>query len=679
MTVRQSLVLAVFLGSVLGASRLGAQTTLVSKTPVHDPAWSYLWERGARISAAEAGSRFARGEFTPGRASGAAFGFSSDAVWLAVQLRNTGPHRDWHLLVDYPILDRVAFLEPGGGLLLESGDSLPYSTRMVEHRAFVLPLDLPPGGQRTVLIRVSSRSSLTVPLSVERTSHLAAEQDRTTLIHGLLLGLMLVMAVYNAFVFLSTREPAYILYVAYILSIAVFNAFFSGIGGRYLLPESPALANGLHSLFGGFALTFGLGFAYAFLDAGRAFPKGRYALLFFLGVAILATVTAPFVGNVGTNFLTLVMFGVMNVTAVVSLKRGLRAARFFLLAWSGYTVLAVLWVLAAQGVLASRTIFEFGLSAGASLEVVLLSLALADRINLLRREREEALGREIQTKKRLVDSFSRFVPVQFLRELGRESVEDVTLGEAARRRLTILFSDIRDFTALSEQMDVEDNFRFLNAYLGRMGPIIQERQGFIDKFIGDAVMALFTSADQALAAGIEMLRALREYNTHRAGQGYPPIRLGVGLHTGTVMLGTIGSFSRMDSTVIGDAVNLASRIEGLTKRIGLPLLLSSEVLADLPPDARFGIREVASVRARGKKQLTHLYECWDHELPEAQERRQDLAPVFERALEHFRRREFEAACTAFEEGLQRCPSDPPSLAYLERCRQLVARGLTGAT
>ncbi|HYO06762.1 MAG TPA: adenylate/guanylate cyclase domain-containing protein, partial [Phototrophicaceae bacterium] len=158
---------------------------------------------------------------------------------------------------------------------------------------------------------------------------------------------------------------------------------------------------------------------------------------------------------------------------------------------------------------------------------------------------------------------ARFVPREFLRFLKIESIVDARLGDSVQAEMTIMFADIRSFTSLSESMSPQQNFDFINSYLSRVGPVIRQYNGFIDKYIGDGIMALFPNrAEDAVQAAVEMQHQVKIYNLHRQNSGYQPIALGIGLHTGTLMLGTIGEAERMESTVISDAVNLASRVEG---------------------------------------------------------------------------------------------------------------------
>jgi len=217
----------------------------------------------------------------------------------------------------------------------------------------------------------------------------------------------------------------------------------------------------------------------------------------------------------------------------------------------------------------------------------------------------------------LNQAFERFVPSEFLQFLNKQSIVDVQLGDQVEQEMSVLFSDIRDFTTLSEQMNPEDNFRFINSYLSRISPVIREHQGFIDKYIGDAIMALFSGgADNAVKAGIAMLNKLVEYNQHRMASGYKPIQIGIGINTGLLMLGTVGEPNRMDGTVISDAVNLASRTEGLTKNYGVSLLITHQTFKRLQNPTDYAIRRIDEVKVKGKSEYVTIYEVFDADPPE---------------------------------------------------------------
>jgi len=246
---------------------------------------------------------------------------------------------------------------------------------------------------------------------------------------------------------------------------------------------------------------------------------------------------------------------------------------------------------------------EAGAIAAGDLDQAIANTGRVDEIGQLASSfasMRDAVRRTILDLKHTNVSIERFVPQAFLSIVGKPSVADVELGDNKRRTMTVLFSDIRGFTTLSEQMSPDETFAFINAYLERMGPVIRDHHGFIDKYIGDAIMALFPNADDALEAGLAMLAALDGFNAERRAAGREPIEIGIGINTGSLMLGTIGEKHRMDGTVISDAVNLAARIEGLTKDYGAPMLISEYTYAELANPAAYAIRPVDVVVVKGK-------------------------------------------------------------------------------
>lgn len=276
----------------------------------------------------------------------------------------------------------------------------------------------------------------------------------------------------------------------------------------------------------------------------------------------------------------------------------------------------------------------------------------------------------------IVSAYSRFVPHQFLQLLGKDTIADIVLGESLEMKMTILFSDMRGFTVLSESMTPRENFMFINAYLERMEPVISRHSGVIDKYIGDAIMALFpTSADDALDASIGMLHRLAGYNKERTGAGYPPILIGIGLNTGLMMLGIIGGRNRMDGTVISDAVNLASRVETMTKNYGVSLLITEHTYYSLEDVSRYKIRFADRVRVKGKEQPESIYEVFDADLPEVRTAKHRTTRLFERAVAYFHFREVSRALELFGECLAECPEDSLARVYADRCERFLKTGV----
>lgn len=267
-------------------------------------------------------------------------------------------------------------------------------------------------------------------------------------------------------------------------------------------------------------------------------------------------------------------------------------------------------------------------------------------------------------------AYGRFVPRQFLHLLGHNDIRNVELGQQVECKMTVLFSDLRDFTALSESMSPQENFNLLNSYLMQMEPVIAAHGGFIDKYVGDAIMALFPdSPDEAVRGALAMLGKLDEYNAGRERAGYRPVKIGIGINTGIVIIGTIGGKGRMDGTVIGDAVNLAARMERLTKDYDVPLLISEYTLYSLENAAPYSIRFLDRTRVRGKQDTQSVYEVFDADPPQLRIAKRENLKLFEHAAACYHLDDIPAATALLNKTLEMVPDDLAARAYLERCEQ----------
>ncbi|MFZ5781844.1 MAG: adenylate/guanylate cyclase domain-containing protein [Pseudomonadota bacterium] len=279
----------------------------------------------------------------------------------------------------------------------------------------------------------------------------------------------------------------------------------------------------------------------------------------------------------------------------------------------------------------------------------------------------DAVRRTITDLRQTNLSIERFVPHAFLAIVGKPSIVDVQLGDNRRRNMTVLFSDIRNFTTLSESMTPDENFAFINAYLARMGPVIRDHGGFIDKYIGDAIMALFESADDALGAGLDMLAVLDDFNAERQAAGLLPIGIGIGINSGTLMMGTIGEKHRMDGTVISDAVNLASRVEGLTKTYGVRLLVSQDTVDQLSDPRACDIRPIDVVVVKGKTRPVTVYEVYGRDPADLREVKNRTRDLLQSGVEALARRDAAAARRLFEACLEKAPGDVAASTLLQKC------------
>ena len=271
---------------------------------------------------------------------------------------------------------------------------------------------------------------------------------------------------------------------------------------------------------------------------------------------------------------------------------------------------------------------------------------------------------------------SKFVPNEFLRLLGKDRITEVALGDNTEREVTVLFSDIRDYTTLSESMTPEENFKFVNAYNGHIGPGIRQHHGFINQYLGDSIMAIFPECSgDCLKAAVEMQKTLLRYNQIRESKNRTPIRTGIGLHTGRLIMGIIGDQKRMDAATISDTVNTASRIESLTKFYGVSILLSEDSYVKIDKKENFRFRYMGQVQVKGKQEPVGIYECFDGDMPELAEKKYASLELFQEGLNHYFSKDFPRASVVFQEILKTNPDDSVAKLFLNKAAQYIGSGV----
>ncbi|MCB9679506.1 MAG: AAA family ATPase [Alphaproteobacteria bacterium] len=277
---------------------------------------------------------------------------------------------------------------------------------------------------------------------------------------------------------------------------------------------------------------------------------------------------------------------------------------------------------------------------------------------------------------RLQEAQSRFVPRQFIRSLDRADIVDVDVGDHKLTEVTVFFSDIWGFTPIVERLTAKEALGFINRYLSYAEPAITGNGGFIDTYLGDGIMALFdgaTNASNAVAASIAFHHALDRFNEERRRGGLTQVRTGVGLNTGTVTMGTIGGQRSLKCGVVGDPVNLASRVEGLTRRTATRLLISDNTHERLRPG--FQVRRAGKVMVKGRDTPLTVYEVLDAERPEVRAARLATRDAYEAALDAWFACRVDDAIDGLEQVLAQTPDDPQPRRFLEMAHALKASGI----
>ncbi|MCW8399218.1 response regulator [Legionella sp. PATHC038] len=264
---------------------------------------------------------------------------------------------------------------------------------------------------------------------------------------------------------------------------------------------------------------------------------------------------------------------------------------------------------------------------------------------------------------------ARFVPQDFLKVLNRKNIADIKLGDCVEKDMTVLFLDIKSFSSMAERLSSVEIFNLFNTLMSYLDPAILKNSGLIDKYIGDAIMALFNNADEAVAAALDMLEALHTFNTTRARDNLPLIHVGIGINTGNLIVGTVGFEERMDCSVISDAVNIASRLETLTRSFNIELIIGEETYEQLKQKEKYNLRFLGFSKVKGKSLPIKVFEVFNHNAPTEVQLKNDSASIFATALDHYAAKQFDQAAKLFEQIVTSNPNDSPAKYFLQQCKE----------
>jgi adenylate cyclase len=285
------------------------------------------------------------------------------------------------------------------------------------------------------------------------------------------------------------------------------------------------------------------------------------------------------------------------------------------------------------------------------------------------KEREEAILKIHEVTKK-------FVPNEFIRSLGKEVITDVKLGDQVEKIVTVLFSDIRNYTTLSERMTPEINFSFISSFNERIGPIIRKHNGFINQYLGDAIMAIFPeNAGDCLAAAIEMQQAVSEFNNECQLKNLPSIQIGVGMHTGSLIMGITGDADRLDATTISDTVNTASRIESLTKYYKASIIISDATLQQIAQPGDFHLRSLGKVQVKGKLAPIGIYECFNGNTNDEIQKKEKTLSIFNTGMDQYLNQSFADAIRSFTKVMDHHPEDLTVGFFIEKATRYIQNGV----
>lgn len=622
------------------------------------------------------------------------FGQQPGRVWFKVILQQPGSsvfradsgETPWHasfepeiyLQIDYPQLDRIRVYQEIEGkvnLLFETGDDFRFEHRPGHNVQYLFPLR----SLSEVYIAVETIGPTIVPVRQLSEQEVHDYSMRKFLFIGVYVGLAFLLFLTGLALFTFSRELIYLYYGLYILTSLLFVFMMEGLSYPFFWPDWISWNNISLPALGppGFILVGQFAKEYLEIVSGRSVY--RYRLITGIQIAIFIVWFSGLILPYYTysRIINVAYYLMSTALVIVAVRAAMERnpnAYFFLTGWSVFLFLSGVTTTRYLGITPENIFTRNAIFFGSAFEFVTFAAGLAYRVHAMRRDREEERQLALEKQRALTNSYARFVPADFLGLMQKRSIEDLELGDATEARLTVMFADIRSFTSISESLNPEDNFRFLNQLLATVGPVVRDKGGFIDKYIGDSIMALFPGRpEDAIDSGIEFKRRLLEFNRIRRGRNQPPIHIGIGINTCDVMLGTIGESERMDGTVIGDGVNLASRLESLTRHYGITMAISEHCLMNLEDPSRYNYRLIDRVRAKGKEESVSVIEILDGDPEEKLESRLLTRGLLEKAINDYLDRRFDAASDRFERVLELCPDDAVPTIYLSRIEEFRSR------
>ena len=607
------------------------------------------------------------------------FGRTSSSIWLRFRLKSSETQTILLEQSKWYINDMDLFIYQDSVLVrtIENGSLRKMSEREVQGQNLVFKLNLTENETYEIYLKCQTQQVMELSLSLLSYDHFSSKEKSNHMIYGLFYGMIFLIIIYSLFFYFSMKEESYLYYIAYIFLMGFYFAHLNGLSFEYLWPNSPKLN------FWSTTFTLGLGTCSIGLFSRKILNIKEYSIVLdkivlYSSITALSLSIGPFtlptkIAKGMTVYAIIIPFISSLFAGVYVYRKKYEPAKYYLISWLVFFIGGIMFMLRAKQILPSNAFTQNSVQFGAALQMVLLSLSLNNKINLMRVEKEKALAQKLnETEKNiaLTSTFKKFVPEQFLDLLGKKNITDIKLGDEIESEMTILFSDIRSFSVITQKLGARDSFKFINAYLEKMEPSIEENSGFIDKYIGDSIMALFPkTSDHALTAAIKMQKQINKMNDRGGLLGINPIKIGVGINTGQMMLGTIGGANRMESTVISDAVNIAAQVEKRTKDYKSSILITESTFRKIKDKEAFSIRLIDRIVLNENQNRSMIYEVFDADHIDLRELKEKHINQFEEAIKAYLSEDFLKCYETLKEYVETVPNDFAATKYMELCNE----------
>jgi adenylate cyclase len=604
-----------------------------------------------------------------------------------------------NILTNYKLFANGKFVVEVGKVNTDEKSSIPkFSPQVVE-----LPEDLT--GEIDLTIYISNfthrKAGIWEAIQFGRKKDIFSLREKSLSMDLFLSGSLLIMGFYHFGLYLLRKKDSSSLYFGFFCLLFSLRTLVTEEG--YFFTLFPNISYNWELTLEYLTITITIPFFALYLK--NIFPEDAHKipLVILASISMILTcIVILFPPQIFTYVVLvleyLIIYGIIYtiILMILAVKRGRRGAKTFLIGFlvfgffnindilhnnhivqtGFYGPLGLFWFIFSQAYFLSVRFSR------AFVQVEELSENLEKQNKVLALQKDELQVKNFKLEQLTSEisatntAYQKFVPSQFIQLLNKNHITNLELGDHIEKEMSVLFSDIRSFTTLSESLSPEDNFNFINSYLSRIGPKIRDYDGFIDKYIGDAIMALFDKTpDYALDAGIAMLDELHLMNQHRKSKNRKPLSIGVGIHTGKLTLGIVGEAGRMEGTVIADAVNLASRLEGLTKMYGASLLISEYMLSNIKNKEKYYYRKVDTVKVKGKNTAVGIIEVLNGNSERIIDLKLKTKELFEKGVIQFTEQNFEIAIETFTKVLEIDPLDRACKIHLERCHYYAKHGV----
>ncbi len=577
------------------------------------------------------------------------YGYVSHPVWTAFSLENrrNQPARVYLNIPSPRMRDLQIYLVKDNVVLSEkyAGVKKRFEERDIQHRSFNFELNVPASGSLDVYIRSFTERSHVLPVRLLSPGNLNSAVLIDTGKSGLFYGILLVVIILNFGMFFLYHDNTAFNYIAYETSILLLALTIDGYAFQFLWPVWPELNEGAARFLVPvvmMATVLGIGKIY---NVDKTMPWARKFINLLVPILIIDMLLVVFFNSPIVLYalaLTAVVLNIFCTTIVVKgVKLKLPNANYFALAWIALLTAALLWAGLISGVIPYYEAVSSLVRMSIIIQFVVLSVASVNSVVIQKKEQIQLVSRNLEVSRHLETlqmAAKNFLPSDILKLLEKDDIETLDLGDFIELEMSVLNIDIRSFTTITERMSSANNFSYLNNYLAKVAPVVADNNGFICRFIGDSVLAVFPySADDAVKAGLEMLDAVAELNKELDNSIFPVVQVGIGIDTGQVIVGIVGDKDRMEISPLGEAVAKASELEQLTKLSGARLIISEQTLANLKMNQVFNYRKLTLPGAVGIESNSEcFYEIFDADPVEVRRMKAETLDDFEMAIEEIR-------------------------------------------